>query len=96
MPESNEPKKLILGRLSDLEIAITEDDKEIANFDSTLLKLRQPTSDKRNFQDRYISFWRVWTDLDTDDRKLAIKCIVKEFRLFKINDKNYWLEMDYT
>jgi len=94
LADTNEVKESILDKVKTLNSERIEIEDKLKVYSRQLEELKQPIDNMDNMYNSYQSFWRVWTDLNTDDRKLAIKCIVKEFRLFKINDKNYRLEMD--
>ena len=94
MPEAEESKGVILGRIKELEDAIKEDNNKIDEFAELLEQLRQPITDMDILWNRYNSFWRVWKDLDTIGRKRAVRSIVKEIRIYKLDNNRFKLEFD--
>ena len=93
-PEAEKSKEVILVRINELKDLIEKDTNQIDAFIVLLDRLRQPITDKKLLWDKYHSFWRMWKDLDTVGRKKAIRSIVKEIRIVKLDNNRYKLEFD--
>ena len=72
-------------------------DIEITSLKEEIEKAKQPISDLDDLRDEYIYFWKLWDKMTFDERRKAIRILVKEVRLKHVSGsrKNKKLEIEF-
>ena len=56
-------------------------ESQVTALNEEIEKAKQPISDLDDLKDEYIYFWELWDKMTFDERRKAIRILVKEVRL---------------
>ncbi len=80
-PKATDVQDNILDRIRSANDTIRDMESELAALDRTSQSLKQPVASLPDLEETYRYFWSVWLDMPPEDRRKAIRLIVKEVRL---------------
>jgi len=93
-PVADDVRESIFGRIRDVTVAVRGMERRIQELDGTLEALKQPSNNLSDLRESYQYFWTLWLGMSPEDRRRAIRVLVKEVRLTKQNDDRILIQFE--
>lgn len=93
-PAADDIRESIFGRIRDVNSLIQGMDHRIHEMDIAMEALKQPSSNLGDLRDSYQYFWTLWLRMSPEDRRRAIRVLVKEVRLTKQKDDRVLIQFE--